>query len=62
MRDLGHCKSCKWWERFESEQGPTENDFGLCHYNPPVVTENDSPPWPITNEADWCKERSPRES
>jgi len=56
------CDTCKWWERFESETGRVDADFGLCHFNAPVVTENDNPPWPIVNETDFCKEHSARES
>jgi hypothetical protein len=51
------CENCKWWEPVDEDKS-----FGLCHFNAPVVTaQDDRPPWPFTDNTDWCKEMTARE-
>jgi hypothetical protein len=55
MTSVRRCENCKWWERIE-------DDYGVCHFNPPVVTENlETGPWPPCVASDWCREMTPRD-
>jgi hypothetical protein len=55
------CENCKWWDLVGGmDDGKS---FGLCHYNPPQVRHDDElPPWPFTDNTDWCSQMTAREN
>ncbi len=50
------CQSCKFFDDHHGNTAQTQDDAGLCRFNPPVSQPSPEAKglWPVVESKDWC--------
>lgn len=55
------CASCRFYDDHKLNDAVSQNDRGLCRFNPPVSQPDPQGHglWPVVSAEDWCGHFSP---
>ena len=55
------CQSCRFFDDHKLNGGFTQNDAGLCRFNPPISQPEPQAQglWPVVASRDWCGHFTP---
>lgn len=55
------CERCRFFDDHKVNGGKSQDDSGLCRFNPPVSQPNASGHglWPVVSAEDWCGHFTP---